>query len=256
MVISKLPSVKRNSDEKIKIVIFSPGFPPWNIGGEEYYAYYQAKELRKLGNEVYVIASNVGNITNSSNKSTMFYSLRARLTLSKPQMLRYLFTTVFVFFSFLKLHLRPHVIHAHDPYGEGLAAVIIKKIFGIKVVVTWHAAELVDTAAKFSVVGDACRRVVLKNANCIIVNSEFFKELAIKAVGDKSLDSKIYVIPPGVDADKFSSLTDNSNLIDVIPPDSQVILAVCRLEKIKGLDILIRAAPGVEKNSQKLNSFL
>jgi glycosyltransferase involved in cell wall biosynthesis len=239
------------------VIIFSPGFPPWNIGGEEYYAYYQAIELRKLGNEVYVIASNIGNTANSKGKPPTFYSLRARLSLARPQMLRYAFTSISVFFSFLKLHLRPHVIHAHDPYGEGLAAVIVKKIFRIPVVITWHAAELVDKGARFSIVGDTCRRIVLKNANCIIVNSELFKELAINNVGDKNLISKICVVSPGVDVNRFNPLNNNSSKsIAFIPSDSQVILAVCRLEKIKGLDILIRAAPHVLKEFPKARFIL
>jgi glycosyltransferase involved in cell wall biosynthesis len=237
------------------IVIFSPGFPPWNIGGEEYYAYYQTKELSELGNEVHVIARNIGNTAECKDKPSTFYSLLARFSSASPEILQYSLTTISIFFAFLKLHIRPNLIHAHDPYGEGLAAIMVKKIFGTPVVITWHAAELVDTTATFSIVGDACRRVVLKNANDVIVNSEFFKELAVKAVSNENLGSKMCIISPGVDVNKFKP-TSKSFSIAAIPSDSQVILAVCRLEKIKGLDILIRTAPHVLKQFPKAHFVL
>lgn len=236
-------------------MIFSPGFPPWSIGGEEYYAYYQTKELSELGNEVHVIARNVGNTAECTDKPSTFYSLLARFSSASPQILQYSLTTASIFFAFLKLHIRPNLIHAHDPYGEGLAAIMVKKIFRVPVVVTWHAAELVDTTATFSIVGDVCRSVVLKNANGVIVNSEFFEELAVKAVKNENLGSKMYVISPGVDVNKFKPMSKNFSIAS-IPSDSQVILSVCRLEKIKGLDILIRAAPHVLKQFPKAHFLI
>jgi len=150
--------------------------------------------------------------------------------------------------AFLKLKQRPNIIHGHDPYGEGLAAVLVGKVLHVPVVITWHAAELVETTAAFSLLGNICRSFVLRNANRVIVNSDLFKRLALSSINVSSLSSKTRIISPGVDVEEFNTKDQNSKLQDAITVKKDfTVLSVCRLEKIKGLDTLLEAAPKVLK---------
>jgi glycosyltransferase involved in cell wall biosynthesis len=148
--------------------------------------------------------------------------------------------------SFLRLKKRPDLIHGHDPYGEGLAAVMAGKILNVPVVITWHAAELMDPKAHFSIVGKACRLLALKGAYRVIVNSEFFRKLVTGFIGDSGLYAKTRVVSPGVDKDEFNPRNDLDNFRNGLGAQNDyIVLSVCRLEKIKGLHILIRSIPSV-----------
>jgi glycosyltransferase involved in cell wall biosynthesis len=236
----------------MRIAIFSPGFPPSSIGGEEYYAYYQARELLKMGNTVYVIANGANN---ENSDRLVWEAINLRLvkpTKLKAAFMRYAFVAMKFSFSFFRLKIRPDVIHAHDPYGEGLAAVLVGKILNVPVVVTWHAAELMEKKAHFSFLGNICRFVVLRSAARVIVNSNLFKKLASNSVGYSGLPSKTRIISPGVDIEEFS-LKDNVGLRNSLAGENGfVILSVCRLEKIKGLDILLRSIPLVLESISKV----
>ncbi|MCJ7634619.1 glycosyltransferase family 4 protein [Candidatus Bathyarchaeota archaeon] len=230
----------------MQVAIFSPGFPPSSIGGEEYYAYYQAKELLRMGNAVYVIANGD---KNENCEQTFFEAINLQLiepAKLRNSFIRYALVAAKFAFSFLRLKVRPNVIHGHDPYGEGLAAVLVGKILNVPVVITWHAAELMENNAHFSFVGNVCRLVVLRGAGRVIVNSSFFEKLAFNFVGYSGLSSKTRVVSPGVDIDEFSLKNDIKDLRNSLAGESDfIVLSVCRLEKIKGLDTLLRSIPSV-----------
>ena len=229
----------------MQIAIFSPGFPPGAVGGEEYYAYYQAKELAHMGHNVTVVA-NGSRFDRQNAFSSMFRVYYVEPTIVRNATLRYAFVTAKFVFSFLKLRIRPDLIHGHDPYGEGLAAVLAGKILNVPVVITWHAAELMEPKAHFSIIGDICRLLALKGACRIIVNSDFFRRLVIGFIGDSALYAKTRVVSPGVDTDEFSLKNDVSDFRKGLGTENDfIVLAVCRLEKIKGLHELIRSVPSV-----------
>jgi glycosyltransferase involved in cell wall biosynthesis len=230
----------------MQIAIFSPGFPPRTVGGEEYYAYYQAKELARMGHSVIVIANGSKEVDRENSSSGAIRIHFVKPTMVKYNAIRYALITARFVLSFLRLKTRPNLIHGHDPYGEGLAAVLAGKIMNVPVVITWHAAELMETKAHFSIVGDICRLLALRGACRIIVNSEFFKKLAIGFIGDLGLYAKTRVVFPGVDTDEFSLKNDVNDFRSSLGAQNDfLVLAVCRLEKIKGLDILIRSIPSV-----------
>jgi phosphatidylinositol alpha-1,6-mannosyltransferase len=230
----------------MQIAIFSPGFPPETAGGEEYYAYYQAKELAHMGHNVTVVANGSEQVDNENAFSGAFHVHFVKPAIVKNSALRYALVTARFVFSFLRLKTRPNLIHGHDPYGEGLAAVLAGKILNVPVVITWHAAELMEPKAHFSIVGNICRWLTLKGACRIIVNSDFFKKLVISFIGDFDLCMKTRVVPPGVDTDEFSLRDDVSDFRRGLGAQNDfIVLSVCRLEKIKGLHKLIHSVPSV-----------
>ena len=231
---------------QMQIAIFSPGFPPEAVGGEEYYAYYQAKELARMGHNVTVVANGSKEVDRENAFSGTFRVHFVEPAIVKNSALRYAFVTAKFVFSFLRLKMRPNLIHGHDPYGEGLAAVLAGKILNVPVVITWHAAELMETRAHFSIVGNICRLLTLRGACRIIVNSAFFKRLIIGFIGDSGLCTKTRVVSPGVDTDEFSLKSDVSDFRRGLGAQNDlIVLAVCRLEKIKGLSKLICSVPSV-----------
>jgi len=230
----------------MNIVIFSPGFPPWAIGGEEYYSYYQAKEMAHMGHYVTVITNGSGTACHASSCLDSVTVNPVAPTVLNNSAIRYALIATKFLLSFLRLKTRPDVIHGHDPYGEGLAAVLAGKIFAVPVVITWHGAELMENEARFSFIGDLSRLLTLRGACRVVVNSEFFKKLVANFTGDSRLPAKTRVVFPGVDSEEFALRNDirifRSGLAQ---KDNFMILAVCRLERIKGLDLLIRSIPSV-----------
>lgn len=226
-------------------MIFTPGFPPWKIGGEEYYSYYQARNLVDLGHEVYVIAKN--NTNNYKGIWRVNGSLTVFLIKHRPAIgfLNSIITFFQYIFAALKLQTRPDIIHGHDTMDPGLAAVLFGKLIRVPVVITWHGAELIGS--KFSFVGNLARRIVCQLADGVIVNSILFESLALENVG-KRYANKFYVIPPGVDTQEFCPQSKNDFIIRKHNlSNSLIVLSVGRLERIKGFDLLIASVPFVLK---------
>jgi glycosyltransferase involved in cell wall biosynthesis len=227
----------------MQIMIFAPGFPPWKIGGEEYYSYYQATNLANLGHEVFVIAEN--NKTGYSGILRETDSITIFLNKHRPAI--GFFNSIISFFQYffaaLKLRRRPDVIHGHDTMGAGLAAVFFGKLFFVPVIITWHGAELIGR--RFSLVGNLSRRIVCHLADGVIVNSRLFKSLALENVGMRYAD-KFSIIPPGVDTREFRPRSQNKSIIlKHSLSNSLIVLSVGRLESIKGFDTLIASIPPV-----------
>ena len=232
----------------MNITIFTPGFPPWRLGGEEYYSFYQVKNLIEIGHIVNVIAEN------HANKQTgIIRKLNDRLNIVliktskiKNAVFKNIITILRYLIAFFKLRIKPDLIHGHDTIGPGLAALVAGRIIRVPVIITWHGAELIER--KFSIIGNLIRKLVCKYAHCIIVSSELFKSLALENVGE-NFASKFYIIPPAVDTDEFDPEINGTSIRDEYDiPNSLLILSVGRLERIKGFDLLIRAIPSVLNN--------
>ena len=222
-------------------MIFTPGFPPWRIGGEEYYSSYQAKNLIDLGHKVNVIAENHSNeqtgIIRKFNDHLKIFLVRP------PRTKRYLFKNIITTFRYLiaalKLRTKPDLIYGHDTIGPGLAAVIVGRVMRVPVIIIWHGAELI--ASKLSKTGTLIRKLICKYADYVIVSSELFKGLALKNVGE-DLASKFHVISPAVDINEFSPEINGTSIREEYSIlNSLLILSVGRLEWVKGFDLLIRA---------------
>jgi len=114
---------------------------------------------------------------------------------------------------------------------------------------------------------------VLSNMNAIVTLSQMRKRETIDYY-NKCQINKIFVIPPGVDIEKFKPRPKEMQLMEEfrLPHESKVILTACRLSPEKNLKILIRAfsmipddktyliivgdgveRPGLEKLANSLN---
>lgn len=222
----------------MRIVIFAPGFPPWRIGGEEYYSFYQSTFLEKLGNEVHVVAPSARSERSRKGKLDIVLIKDVKI---QNYFLRTIIMSTRLLFSALNLKMKPEIVHGHDPYAEGLAAVLFGKIVKVPVVIQWHGAELITD--RFSWAGDICREIVFHLSDRILFVSDLCIELAKGRLGERFL-SKTSKIQPGVDINAFSPARNGDKIRKHLNiGNSPMVLTVCRLDQIKGLEILINAIP-------------
>jgi glycosyltransferase involved in cell wall biosynthesis len=89
-------------------------------------------------------------------------------------------------------------------------------------------------------------RALARRASKVIAITEALARFQVERVGLPA--GKLEVIHYGLDE---VPPPWGSNLPDGVPPDARVLLAVCRLEPQKGLDIAVRALPGIRAGQPK-----
>lgn len=148
-------------------------------------------------------------------------------------------------FILIRDHLREpfDLIHAHSTYPTGLAAVILKIIFGVPVIVSLHAAE----ASAFPDIsfGDLLHkrraeinRWVINNATVVTALSDFQRR---EVVTNLKVTRPIIVIHRGVDLEKFYV----KRLNGLHSP--AIMLSVGYLNPIKDPDTLLHAFAAIQQ---------
>lgn len=206
-------------------------YPP-HIGGVSSHTYLLSQELKKRGDEVYVLTyphPDVEDLDGVKVKTAYAPNIKG---------LRGLF---FLLSSILKLrsmirYYNIDLIHAHFLLPPGLIGVIAGSISGTKTAVTAHGSDLFiqtkNPVLRFFI------KYVLGKADYVLVVNQTLKnkilELGINP-------DKVYITPNAVDVDKFNP--DNKQLpVDVkIRHDKPVVLFVGNLVYQKGVEYLLEA---------------
>ena len=147
------------------------------------------------------------------------------------------------------------VIHAHFAHYEGLVGMLAKKMTGKPLVITIHGYDIlveqsIGYGVRLSKKYDAIVRRVLNDADAIITASKATFNEVSKIVEN---DSKIYLIPNGVDIKRYNPNLNGSyikkrfNITDV-----NIVFTLRRHETKNGLEYLIRAAQIVTKNKDNV----
>jgi glycosyltransferase involved in cell wall biosynthesis len=152
--------------------------------------------------------------------------------------LPFLFLSEFFSVSSLMFRRRFSLIHAHWILPQGLAAVMAKKLFSAKVLVTVHAGDVFPLK---SGILRALSSWTLRNADAVTVNS-----IATGDAVKKVADVPMRIIPMGVDLKMFSS--KSASIRKKYGLVGQVILFVGRLAEKKGVSYLISAMPEIRKS--------
>ena len=125
-------------------------------------------------------------------------------------------------------------------YPTGLAGLYAKKRLNLPYIIYVHGLDLVGF------LGDEARKkrikAILKNADKIIANSHYTKDLVLK-LGDYS--QKIEVINPALDLKKYPKIDKAEARRKLGLKDKKIILTVGRLVKRKGHDLIIKSLPKV-----------
>ncbi len=147
------------------------------------------------------------------------------------------------------LRMKPDIIHAHT-YGFAHTdfASFIGKMKNIPLVVTTHydrsKADEISKILLRELYDNVIGRMTLSLANKILAVTDYEKKFLISKFSLN--DEKISVIPNGVDVDKFKNLPDPQSVISQYSlKKSRVALFVGRIEKKKGIQYLLRAAPKI-----------
>jgi glycosyltransferase involved in cell wall biosynthesis len=142
--------------------------------------------------------------------------------------------------------IKPDVIHAHWILPQGLAAYINKLINKTPYVVTSHGGDIFGLQNKFLI---KLKKLVLDNAKSITVVSSAIKSEVLKI--NPILESKIEVVPMGVDTKLFNPNKYDEKLKKKYGITGPFLLFVGRLVEKKGVKYLIGAMPAIIKKFPK-----
>jgi glycosyltransferase involved in cell wall biosynthesis len=221
------------------------------------FLHYLAKELRKAGWRVIVLAPNFpdgkkvelleGVEVERFNyfipkwqalcyRSGMLPNLRGSpwLWLQVP------FFLGSMFYSAAKLLRKERIdlLHAHWVLPQGVVASLIQLLFKIPVVLTVHGG---DVFAFGDPVGSFFKHIALKKATACTANSSFTQ----RAIQDFNRRLPVRIIPMGVDVNYFHPRSTDQDLRKQLQIEGEMILFVGRLVKKKGAQHLLQAMPSV-----------
>jgi phosphatidylinositol alpha-1,6-mannosyltransferase len=143
-------------------------------------------------------------------------------------------------------------IHAGRALPEGLAAWLVARLTGHRVLLYAHGEELTTwgQGAKYKTM-----RFALRSADRVIANSEFTRDL-LRALGVRG--ERIALIYPGVDTDRFRPglpcLDLKSRL--GIEPGGRLVLSVGRLQRRKGFDTVMQCIARLRAAGQPVSYAL
>lgn len=218
--------------------------PETGWGGIGTYTYNLAHGLTKLGHEVYVISSSLSDSREYMDENVHVY----RIKTFKTGILGAIYYSLNVLKKIMEL-IKGHninVIEASALFGESLGFSFTK----IKPLVTsLHTPSFIYNQLMNQTGLKAWRwqqleKFSLMRADRIISSTKVNAELICKYY--KMDRSKIRVVPHGINPKKYhrvkSNLREKSNLVD-----NKIVLFVGRLERRKGVHILVDSIPQVVK---------
>ena len=140
------------------------------------------------------------------------------------------------------------IVHSHGPGGVGLGALWVSRRLNIPLVLTFHT--LLPDFAFYLTKRPALRKALnrytwrylrwyLGRSRCALVPSNLIKEELIA----HSPDTRLWVVPNGVDIDRFNPGVDGSSIREKHGLEgARVVVQLGRLAREKRLEMLIEAA--------------
>lgn len=147
-----------------------------------------------------------------------------------------MFLSVLPFMKRLRREFDFDLIDAHYVYPDGFAAVQLGKHFDKPVVVSARGSDIHQFSA-FPLIRQWLRYTLTHAQHAIAVSQALKHAMAQLPVPAE----KISVIANGVDARKFYPQNKNASRAQLNLPQTKIILAVGRLEPVKGFDLLLKA---------------
>ncbi len=138
------------------------------------------------------------------------------------------------------------LIHAHFTWPSGYASVLLKKKYGVPLVVTGHGYDVYDLPFRGKEWFEKVKRTLESADHVITVSKSNFKTI-VKKIGIP--ENSISVIPNGYDSNLFKPMDKLISRKKLnLPHDRTIILNVANLVPIKGHRYLIEAIKVVANN--------
>lgn len=145
----------------------------------------------------------------------------------------------------------PDIIHAHSPILCGIPAMNVARKFKIPIVyevrALWEDAavdlgQIEKSGLRYHVTRYLETNLFHKVDKIITICEGLKKELLNRGIDEK----KIYIVPNGVDTDKFRSIDKNSTLVKKYNLQNKVILGfIGSFYNYEGLILLVKAMPHI-----------
>lgn len=146
------------------------------------------------------------------------------------------------------------VVHAHYVFPSGLLALIHKKLYGTRFIVTAHGGDIDKMARKNSTLRSLTMKILKEADHVIAVGDELYdtivKEFHVK-------ESKVSIINMGVNLSVFKPLEkDEARKACRIGPNVTPLLFVGNVIEQKGLTELVRAFSELKKIKPEVELFI
>lgn len=199
------------------------------IGGLENWTQNIAERLSEQ-NDIYIITGRVKAQPVREKKNGVYVfrtSLFALKNLSYSSLFYILSALPFIFFKSLLLARKEKIDIIHcQGFLSSCIGFLLSKIFNISYIIT---VQRMEKKSFF-------RKLVYENAR-LCIGASFAIKMYFEQIGIKNS----IVIPNGVDLQKFQNLRQNQIRAKLGLKDEFIITTVARLEKIKGVEYLIKA---------------
>ena len=236
---------------KPKLLVVTSTFPRWEHDTDPPFVYELSKRLTSDFDVIVHTPHYRGALSNETMDGMRIYRFRYFFSSFEklaggqgiiPKLRRnkfyYLLVPFFLtaqFFSLLLLvaAVKPDVIHAHWLIPQGLLAALVKRIFGIPVVVTAHGADIFSLRQGLFTV---LKKFTVNKADRVVTVS---RSLAGVLVEDTRIAIEPDVISMGVDAALFSPQHKDNAIREQYAIHGPFLLFVGRLTEKKGVQYLI-----------------
>lgn len=218
----------------MNILFVTTNFPPVD-GGIAIFNYHICKELCRQGHEVTVLAyRQLGSEGFDRKQDFCIKRLGSRF---RPTS----FAIVYQHLSWILKKKIEVVFFGHFGSVHWLSGFFAKEFFKIPYVILIHGTDLNAYFRRFSLSDRWASRIVLNNADAVVVNSR----VTHKLVEDYGYPSEcIHIINPGADTDRFISFRPQADIIEKLGiKGKKVLLTAARLVSKKNHENVLRALP-------------
>ena len=230
-----------------------------DVGGMNIYLLETAKRIAKVDTEVVIFTRRHDprdpKIININENLKLIHIDSGPVDAEKNELYPYLDVFTRQVEDFIDQDFDNYDIISSHYWLSGIVGIEISRKLSVPHIVTFHTINDLKQKAfpfeEYLPLRSEGEALIAKTADHIIVWSNHEKESIVSLFGVKP--EKISIIPPGVDTEKFR-VRNNRDCRDYLnlTGNGKIILFVGRLEKLKGIDIMIKVMASIETTNTKL----